>query len=127
MREIKFRYWDIDTKKMVHNFMLYSDGKLCMFEYNHTVEILNKGNYPLMQYVGEVDKNGKSIYEGDIIEYKDWRSKNKIVRDVVSSLSFTCYWLKHSIYDCSGGDYSLMPEDCIVIGNIYENPELIEI
>lgn len=68
MREIKFRVFDNtpteDGFKGVmidHNYVIDSD---------YLIDALN-GKYPLMQFTGLLDKNGKEIYEGDIINHKD--------------------------------------------------------
>ena len=66
-----------------------------------------------MQYTGLKDKNGKEIYEGDIIDIGD-----KVV-EVSDIYSFREIYLVHGLKD----GHKIYGE---IIGNIYENPELIK-
>jgi len=103
-REIKFRAWDKDKKIMVGDIDI--DYTITM---NGYIQELQK-YYILLQYTGLKDKNGKEIYEGDII-------KNPIVKDDKGT---TINW-----------DYNILlwvEQNCEsfeVIGNIYKNPELL--
>ena len=126
MREIKFRSWDTYNKEMLEVQELdYADSyngqpmiRTTMYnDYFDTEDMI------LMQYTGLKDKNGVEIYEGDIVrilggEYEqgfyEWDEK-------------VC--IKDFIYD---GFNLIMTVNQIgnealeVIGNIYDNPELIE-
>ena len=126
MREIKFRSWDTYNKEMLEVQELnYADSyngqpmiRTTMYnDYFDTEDMI------LMQYTGLKDKNGVEIYEGDIVrilggEYEqgfyEWDEK-------------VC--IKDFIYD----GFNLMMtvnqignEALEVIGNIYDNPELLE-
>jgi len=75
MREIKFRVWDNDNKLMYSpklgypDIVLEFDGeKFILVEY-HEFDKKIHDNITVMQYTGLKDKNGKEIYEGDIVEY----------------------------------------------------------
>jgi uncharacterized phage protein (TIGR01671 family) len=96
----------------------------------------------LMQYTGLKDKNGKEIYEGDVVEYQYLNTLEQEVRKAeVKLLSIGdvnrnitayypfCYSISGSykerdreITEC----YLTPANDCEVIGNIYENPELLK-
>ena len=71
MREIKFRVWDNDSKKIYNqdDFILTFDnvGEDIYLKGNN--EIIPFYRYKLMQYTGLEDKNGQEIYEGDILDY----------------------------------------------------------
>lgn len=124
MRELKFRVWDKDDKKMydeLTEFMERSylfDEKVCCFKNKNSddLRINARRNVKLMQYTGLKDKNGKEIYEGDIIKF----------------YSLDDDFVKGSVYYEFGkfviGDYVLSNcfRKCEVIGNIFENKDLLE-
>ena len=124
MREIKFRAWDKRRQQFhwgISNVCLTLGGNL-MWQFGFkSPDFLDKEeaeDYVLQQYTGLHDKNGEEIYEGDII--RDNEKKNhKVLWD--SSLygwsPFGCHipWSVGSL-----------PKHFEVIGNIYENPELVE-
>lgn len=122
MREILFRAWLKDKKKMVgveeihfrHQFIEYYDGNYddCWLE-----EDLN--NVELMQYIGFKAKHGVKIFENDIVKYR--------------GETYQVLWGKHSfcfVLKDKHGYLSFGAPECKyfkVIGNIYENPELLEV
>ena len=74
----------------------------------------------LMQYIGMKDKNGKEIWEGDII-----RHDNEYDDVETSPIEFEQVGFWPTSFD---NEYGWPPEDEIeVIGNIYENPELLKV
>ncbi len=130
MREIKFKAWD--KKKMLNRFEITQDGCVGytdMFETYHPLpEVV------LMQYTGLKDKNGKELYEGDIVrgifEFKYetrkglWKtSKEKIIGKIAFQMeSFGVLF----DYDCFVSLMDVIPMTLEKLGNIYENPELLE-
>lgn len=115
MREIKFRAWD--GYRMTLAGIAFS---------NSTGLMTTPAKDILMQYTGLKDKNGKEIYEGDIIDeftYIGWCDEFKIFSMVFSNIDGKPYCAQ------CGGDFMWQefkhfpPE---IIGNIHENPELVE-
>ena len=111
MREIKFRAW-VDGEKMINdvgNNLGYYLG--------------TKDSCELMQYTGLKDKNGKEIYEGDIID--NGEGMELTIVEYVEDM----FHLKSTKYpNLSKGNYRLATYvglGCEIIGNIYENPELL--
>ena len=107
MREIKFRAFQDNQMVTMPLSGNYGLNRFFGFLYQ---------DVPVMQYTGLKDKNGKEIYEGDIIF---WES---IHGDVVAPVVFEDggFWIKHDIHDALSLKFSK------VIGNIYESPELLE-
>ena len=102
-RPIKFRAWDKHSKEM------YED-----ITYDKEAE---EGVRPwvFMQYTGLTDKNGKEIYEGDIL-YDNF--EEGIFKVVWENASFV-------VEDLNGIGLEIS-EDCKIIGNIHKTPELLE-
>ena len=127
MRDIKFRCWDTENKQMLKVQELdfedtFYGGRLSIRtdQYNDYFDI---EDMILMQYTGLKDKNGKEIYEGDIVKVftsKKWRI-GKIIYEY-SGFTIDVTNNKELEYGRTGIIESLIE----VIGNIYDNPELLE-
>ena len=119
-REIKFRAWNTDDNKMEYPLVLAicNDGGTLNFKPLIKCADGNSAykDYPLMQFTGLHDRNGKEIYEGDILQYTD--NFNRPITGVVQYLG-NGFWIEEK------DETHYMPNDREVIGNIYENPELI--
>jgi len=130
MREIKFRAWDEEDKWMGEVTTIDFDENFCYIKTRH-VEDENQfdmNGTPIMQYTGLKDKNGKEIYEGDILKITcKFELRKGIEIDVVewvdSCISFGCSdWLLYEL----ASNHEDGEQEFEVIGNIYENPELLE-
>lgn len=122
MKEYKFRAWDSLAEKM------YSWTELLNQNLKNIFTIPEQCGYHLMQYTGLKDKNGKEIYEGDIIFIKGETKLLDIKGKVEYSNTFAQFIITNtgSIVNETEplGDYE--EENIEVIGNIYDNPELLE-
>jgi uncharacterized phage protein (TIGR01671 family) len=109
-REVKFRAWD--GKKMKLAFDLSQNPKYWWKK--------NK-DYPLMQYTGLKDNNGKEIYEGDV--FKDNTDFNFWEVFYVSGGNY----VSNGFETLPIGDFIIKSNICFceIIGNIYENPEML--
>ena len=120
MREIKFRAWDKKNKKMLH----YDNDVTPCITLNGVCQGENHTNvsfdYVLMQYTGLKDKNGKEIYEGDRLNHSIDRYQQECPY-VVEDMSEFYKELNRSDTYYRIDEYSLE-----IIGNIHENPELLE-
>lgn len=139
MREIKFRGYDKNAKRMFHEI------DVIKFTANNSINIVREGGYgegvcilyqphiELMQYTGLKDKNGVEIYEGDIVnidtysyEEPEFSGGFKVVYDEVKGM-----WLFVDLED-ENNNYtfenmnSYYITEIEIIGNIYDNPELLK-
>ena len=122
MREIKFRFYDDKVSKR----MIYQDPIERMDRIFVKWEFTPKPS-PLMQYTGLKDKNDKEIYEGDIV---DFDGKKHMVTFANGGFGI---WkeMRTNLYSDETRKYheplwNLVVDGCEIIGNIYENPELIK-
>src|SRR6187397_2936286 len=72
MREFKFRYWDKWNEEMI-----YSDYDLTKFFERVQELFLGENGVEVMQYTGLKAKNGRDVYEGDLVEYKNFIESGK--------------------------------------------------
>lgn len=118
MREIKFRALSdtIAGMKWVYGYYVYQAREHCIVKKNGTHVIVD--GTTVGQYTGSKDENKKEIYEGDVAEIYDELLK-KIVRAkiVLEAGAFR--------FDYNG-KMPILHSSCKIIGNIYENPELLK-
>lgn len=131
-REVKFRAWDKQNKQMVYGIEETYDG-LPYSELNEKVEldIYNHmscfsswlcGDYEVMQYTGLKDKNGVRIYEGDIL-FHPLQGKRKVFYPYSETVA--SYGLRN-VDNGMGSTLQDAHRVWGIVGNIYENPELLK-
>ena len=122
----KFRAWSKLASRMYIVNGLYFDRGMVQYANNdNAIRFIKLENIILMQSTGLKDKNGKEIFEGDIVDYK---GREAIIKWHGSYASFIYRFvdgLKERVLEWD--PLFLACYNFEVIGNIYENPELLEV
>ena len=118
MREIKFRYGFKKNKYIFHIFDLI-DIETGLFEAWRRVNFISPEQIIKDEYIGLKDKTGKEIYEGDIARWNDGSGIYEIVFKNGAFMRFSKFKCYYSHINNDSGDLE-------IIGNIHENPELLE-
>ena len=120
-REIKFRVWDVLNRSYVYSadkesgwFLVKLNGEVVDGNGRHYDEI-----YPIQQFTGLKDKNGKDIYEGDILIALN-RTTNRQIEVTYKESEGAFLFEGRLAFDF------FQFNDVIVVGNIFENPELLK-
>jgi len=130
-REIKFRVWDKEGKKLSDDFAFIfmswngslfqtisgDDGGTEGYEELTETTIPQRSRFVVSQFTGLLDKNGKEIYEGDIV--KD---------DIggIWKVGWNDEFLSWYLWNNGGRSIDAEEDTLEIIGNIYENPELLK-
>jgi uncharacterized phage protein (TIGR01671 family) len=122
-RPIKFRVWDFFHKQWITGAAIELNG--CII---NTSFAEPETNCVALQYTGLTDKNGKEIYEGDILK-NPYDVNNKIIGQVLYESDYGGYIFQ---WKRRGQDYKITNLNCdvafhsAIVGNIFEHSELLK-
>ncbi len=134
MREIKFRAWDKNDKRIFINpqmidfynkiigYMQYQTEYMPDTSYSIPVGFEEFEYSELMEWTGLCDKNGEDIYEGDILFESFGEKYYKVIFE---NGSFRAEF-NGDFEEYSFDLIDVVAQGCEIVGNIYENPELME-
>lgn len=120
-RPIIFRAWDEETKKMIQESTKHCPA----ISFNGDILLSGDGDFfygdamPLMQFTGLFDKNGKEIFEGDVIKWSGGAGEVKFGQ---GRFYVTDFFIGRQ--DCPSDAFSEKAE-LEVVGNVFENPDLL--
>ncbi len=117
MRTIKFRAWDKNKEKMIYPGQTAIWSRHAKVSSGDLIDWFEDED--LMEFTGLKDKNGKEIYEGDLLK-RDKRKKR------ISVAKFSGGMFLFSIVGEPYFDYPFDARKFEVVGNLYENPELLK-
>ena len=132
MRNIKFRAWDINEKRMMPSFTMFDISDVGIQGWPSHI-VFMKDHYDLMEYTGRKDKNKQELYESDIIKcnsYDEHGNAGKIIGEIYWDQS-ECAWAIYSRHSEVGmgtkkGLFLSWAKNIELLGNKYQNPDLQE-
>ena len=123
----EFRAWTEEGKAMYYGVYPFKDGTLLLSYDGIAFDEVPASDFILMQSTGLLDKNGNEIFEGDIVKYE--AGCNTVTEEVVYDKNFAGFGVKDAdaviIFTFGELAEDVDLHSLEVIGNIYENPELL--
>ena len=118
MREVKFRAWDKNKKTMNYQKSDHPTFGNHAFDFGDLFYYAKNDLIP-MQFIGSYDKHNKEIYEEDIVKVKSY---GRFFYEKVTYVQFGYLPFRYIEEEFAIG--GILPKECEVIGNVYENKEL---
>lgn len=127
MIDTKYRAWDKRYKVMREVISLnFHTCRMAYWGENEEYLHIDFCDIKLLQYIGRQDINKKDIYEGDFTNHGTVEYNNQLSWDSGGSVHPGFYFKGASCWGKNDLEYHTGFDDCEVLGNIYENPELSE-
>lgn len=134
MRELKFRIWDKQNKIFIYerdaSHKRLAISLVGLVYHGGYDDVLTENDYVVQQYTGLKDCSGKDIYEGDIVSYEAGepnRNDGSFYKSI-SEVKFEngAFWPRPIKEECEDSWYDYELKNICIIGNIFENPELLK-
>ena len=120
----EFRAWTEEGKAMYYGVYPFKDGTLLLSYDEIAFDEVPASDFIIMQSTGIKDKNGKEIYEGDIVRFALTDGFNYVMNeDGVVTYKLGAFYVVNGLTEYLISDINT--NEVEVIGNIYENPELL--
>ena len=126
MRELKFRGKSVKTGEWVYGFYVgYSESSGYIYgDYIDKDEVFEVDAKTVGQFAGLIDKNGKEVYEGDVVRYQE--DVKEYMATVSPYYGNNLYFVWENTFEVpTNTDVFGCKEELEIVGNIHENPELI--
>ena len=123
----EFRVWTEEGKAMYYGVYPFKDGTLLLSYDGIAFDEVPASDFILMQSTGLLDKNGNEIFVGDIVKYE--AGCNTVTEEVVYDKNLAGFGVKDAganiIFTFGELAEEIGLSSLEVVGNIYENPELL--
>lgn len=123
---MSYRCYDTEEQKWVKNFYITPDGSMFTFKkklFGSNLEPMPTNRYVLHRCIEETDRNGKKMYEGDIVV----NTEDSDVKGVIAySSDHAAYYIFDKKHNSYYGIINASRDEMEVIGNVFDNQKLLE-